>query len=154
MFGSEFEKYFEHFLHFRKKFLGVFSIDTLPKRIKTNHFCICNTSPSNTHGEHWFCILKINPNCVELFDSLGVDNKKEEFYRHKLPFKENFLTFNVTQFQSNESQNCGFFCVYFLFQRFHNLDLDFDEILEECFGRNYDLNDEKVVEFSKELLES
>jgi hypothetical protein len=152
MLGSEFEKYFEHFTELKKKFLGIFSIDTLPKRITKNHFCICNTSPSNADGEHWFCVLKISTNHLELFDSLGIAKDKEDFYKKSLPFKEKFLTFNVTQFQSNESQNCGMFCIYFLFQRFHNLDLEFDETLAECFDSDVNLNDENVIKFCKDLL--
>jgi hypothetical protein len=152
MLGSEFNQYFTHFTELKKFFLGVFSIDTVPKQIKKNHFCICNTSPSNTEGEHWFCILKIKRNQLELFDSLGVNVQKEEFYKKNLRCYKNFLTFNVTQFQPNDSQNCGLFCLFFLFERFHNLDLDFDELLEEVFNTSLLKNDQKVEEFCAELL--
>jgi hypothetical protein len=155
MLGSEFENYFNFFVDFKKYFLGVFSIDTLPKRIKQNYFCICNTSPSNTEGQHWFCILKIHRNHLELFDSLGVNDEKEKFYKQNLTLvKDKFLTFNVSQFQPSTSQNCGFFCIYFLFERFHNLDLEFDEILEESFDSSCNINDEKVTKFCSDLLKS
>jgi hypothetical protein len=151
MLGSEFEKYFDNFVELKKYFLGVFSIDTLPRRIKSNFFCICNTSPSNCEGEHWFCIVKVERNCLELFDSLGVNYEKELFYKKSLYFPEKYLTFNITQFQPNSSLNCGYFCLYFLFQRMHNLDLNFDDVLETFFDISETENDKRVVEFCEEI---
>jgi hypothetical protein len=153
MLGSEFENFFENFLELKKFFLGVFSIDTLPKRIKLKYFCICNTSPSQSEGEHWFCLLKIGHNHLELFDSLGVTDQKQQFYRENLRLPDKYLTFNETQFQPNSSQNCGLFCLYFIFQRLHNLDLTFDEVLEEFFDVLPSINDETVMKFCNEVLQ-
>jgi hypothetical protein len=152
MLGSEFEKYFENFLEFKKYFLGVFSIDNLPKALKINFFFVCNTKPSNAPGEHWFCVIKTQRNYIELFDSLGVNEEKELFYKQNLHFR-GFLTFNETPFQSNSSQNCGFFCLYFIFQRLHNLDLTFEELIDEFFDPSEIVNERKVVDFCKELLQ-
>jgi hypothetical protein len=90
MLGSEFEAYFNNFSELKRYFLGVFSIDTLPKKIKTHYFLICNTSPSNTDGKHWFCVVKTEANYIELFDSLGVNGDKEVFYKKTCCSPKNF----------------------------------------------------------------
>ena len=45
---------------FGKHFLGVFSSDEFPKKIKNNQLFIINTEPSNQKGLHWVAFFKKN----------------------------------------------------------------------------------------------
>ena len=42
--------------------------------------------------------------------------------------------------------------LYFLFERLFNLDLTFDELLEDIFENNIDENEKKVTEFCQNIL--
>ena len=57
------------------------------------------------------------------------------------------LVFNVTQVQPNDSISCGEFAVYFLFERLHNLDFSFHELVNELFVEDLTKNEEKVKSF-------
>jgi hypothetical protein len=63
------------------------------------------------------------------------------------------LEVNETAFQSDNSESCGLFVLYFLFERVHNFDLTFKVLLEDIFEENTSLNELKVIEFCKDLLE-
>jgi hypothetical protein len=117
MQGSEFEIYFEKFPELKKHFLGVFSIDTLPKKIKNRTFCICNTDVHNGLGKHWICFLKSDKSTIECFDSLGISADKKELLLKFCKFNAKHLHFNLTQFQENDSSTCGLFCIYFVLER-------------------------------------
>jgi hypothetical protein len=155
MQGSDFEQYFVTFPFLKKHFLGVFSIDTLPKSIKYRHFCICNTDKSTQVGQHWFCFLRNHNSEIECFDSLGINEEKKENLKKYCCFNRmKELIFNETAFQTQTSNTCGLFTIYFIFQRMHNLDLDFDEFLDDFFDTNESLNEIKVQEFCDSILEN
>jgi hypothetical protein len=118
MQGSEFQHYFEKFPELQKHFIGVFSIDTLPKTLKQRTFCICNTDTKNGIGKHWLCFVKTDKSSVECFDSLGISSEKKKLLSNFCHFNAKYVTFNETQFQRNDSSTCGLFCVYFLLERF------------------------------------
>jgi hypothetical protein len=118
MQGHEFENYFEKFPELKKYFLGVFSIDTLPHKLKYRTFCICNTDIHTGTGKHWICFLKSDKSNIECFDSLGVSSEKKELLLNHCRFKPKCLIVNLTQFQKSDSITCGLFCVYFLIERF------------------------------------
>ena len=60
------------------------------------------------------------------------------------------IEFNETQFQSDFSDTCGLFTIYFIIERMFNLDLSFEELLFEIFDtENLDENEMKVKEFCK-----
>lgn len=152
MQASEFKKYFDNLQSIKDHFLGVFSINTVPKKFKQLEFCVCNTSKSNTLGEHWFTIFKLNKNTYEIFDSLGVTSHKLDLYKQNFPIPMKQLNFNVSPVQDKTSINCGYFCIYFLIQRLHNLDLAFDELFSLVFEPNLERNDLLVLQFCSNLL--
>ncbi len=117
MQGTEFSTYFEKFPELKKHFIGVFSIDTLPKTIKYRTFCICNTDTQNGSGKHWICFVKSNNFSVECFDSLGISSEKQNLLQQYCNFKARHLNFNITQFQKIDSITCGLFCIYFIIER-------------------------------------
>ena len=63
------------------------------------------------------------------------------------------IKYNETSFQSDNSESCGLFVIYFIWQRMFNLDLSFDQILEESFSADNGLNELKVKEFCQNLEE-
>ena len=134
MQGFEFHEYFEQFPILKKHCAGIFAIDTLPKSIKFRHFYICNTDVSTGIGRHWFCLIQNSSSSIECFDSLGINDNKKNILEKYCRFKNICeLEFNVTQFQESDSSTCGLFTLYFIIERMHNLDMTFDELLEEIF---------------------
>ncbi len=121
MQGFELIQYFEDFPELKKHFNGIYSIDTLPSTIKFRTFCICNTDFKNGFGKHWICFLRNSLSQVECFDSLGLTDDKKQLILTYCKFKQKTLLFNESQFQKNETDSCGLFCIYFLFERYFNL---------------------------------
>jgi hypothetical protein len=154
MQGFEITEYFEKLPFLRKYFVGIFSINTIPKIIKKNSFLICNTDTSNGIGKHWICFTKVSTDCIECFDSLGINEEKKQLLKSYCDFKNvSKIQFNETQFQDNGSSTCGLFAIYFAVQRFYNLDLHFDELLEEIFVNETEKNELIVKEFLEDLFQ-
>jgi hypothetical protein len=153
MQASEFEQYFNKFPHLKKHFVGVFAIDTLPKTLKYRYFCISNTDLSSEPGQHWICFLRNSNYEIECFDSLGINSEKREKLLKFCSFKRmRQLKFNENIFQCKDSSTCGLFVIYFLIERMHNLDLTFNQVLEEIFENSDTQNELKVEEFCKKIL--
>jgi hypothetical protein len=152
MQSSEFFAYFEDFALGKRNFKGIHSFDQIPKFLRYRNFIICNTAKSSEVGEHWFVIFKSQRNALELFDSLGVSDEKETLIKEQIHIKSKYLSFNETQFQSDRSISCGKFCIYFIIHRLYNLDLNFDEFLEEFFDSDVEINEMKVEKFCEEIL--
>jgi hypothetical protein len=153
MQGFEFITYFEKFPELRKQFIGVFSIDTLPKIIKYRTFCICNTDVHNGIGKHWICFIRNEHSEIECFDSLGITDEKRELLSSYCKFKQKSIIYNETKFQKDNTDSCGLFCLYFLIERMHNLDLTFEELLEDIFCPNEDINESRVSLFCDKILQ-
>ena len=117
MQGLEFYNYFENFPELKKHFLGVFSIDTLPVAIKFRTFCICNTDVEQGLGKHWICFLRNEKSKIECFDSLGISIEKKALLLKFCKFNQKSLIFNESKFQKDDTDSCGLFCIYFLFER-------------------------------------
>jgi hypothetical protein len=153
MQGSELSAIIEKFKTLQKHFLGVYSIDTLPNFSKLKTFCFCNTDVSDGAGKHWLCFVKSSKKVLECFDSLGVDNNKLQLLRDNCNFTNIYeIDYNETQFQESSSSTCGKFVIYFAIHRMHNLDLDFEEVLEEIFTLNHIENEKTVDDFVKDFL--
>lgn len=152
MNGSQFNEYIKHFPSIQNHFKGVFSIDLLPSKLEIKQFCIINSDVSSGFGKHWFALLRYDKNLYELFDSLGFnDHKIFDLKRHCQITEE--IVYNKTQFQKNDTNTCGNFCVYFLIERLHNYDMDFDDLLENIFlTDNLDYNEQTVRQFGLDIL--
>ena len=149
MEGNQFKKYFEKIPQILPHFLGVFSIDQMPTKIKTRTFFICNLSKHTEEGSHWIVIIKTDINQLEIFDSLGV---KIDYVTSFLKLKNKItIEYNETQFQSNTSVSCGFFCLYFSIERLFNLSMTFENLLEDIFDLNTEINEQKVLDFCSTL---
>ena len=118
-------------------FLGVFPRDMIPKHTG-NGSLIANTDTSDKPGTHWVAMYKENHEC-EFFDSYG-----------RAPFENNFLEIrtrhNKVKLQSDYSQVCGHYCLYFLYFRsrgnnlneiINSLKYNGDFIVEEFVAKNF-----------------
>lgn len=149
MEGSEFKTYFQKFPCLLPHFLGVYSIDTMPRRMPIRSFFVTNLSKANTLGTHWIAVVKPSKGHLEIFDSLSF---RPDLILPYLKFREKFtLEYNDTQVQSSESISCGKFVVTFCVERMLNLDLSFDMLLEEVFVENKEINEERVNDFCDKL---
>lgn len=145
MLSPEIVEFFKSFPELNRFFLGVFSIDTLPRKIALNHFLICNTDTSNGSGIHWFALFRSTKRNLECFDSLGVTNEKQEILRGINFVGVKKLKFNESQIQPDDSILCGQYSIYFLFERLHNLDYKFHDLVNELFSNNLETN-QKTIE--------
>jgi hypothetical protein len=150
MRGSEFQNYFEKIPIVNKQFLKITSIDEIPKDIKEKHFVISNLSPSNELGSHWITLIQSEKNTLEIFNSLGM-NSIDRLQPYLKTRKKVNVIFNEQPFQSKESTSCGFFCIYFIVHRILNLDMSFEHLLEHIFSANCEINENKVVNFCRNL---
>jgi hypothetical protein len=149
MQGFEITEYLNKFPYLKRHYRGIFSIDTLPKFLKIRQFVICNTDISTGNGLHWFCLLRSSKTSIECFDSLGISSSKKTILEETCRFRGiKELEYNETAFQSFESTSCGLFSVYFIINRLHNLDMTFDELLNDIFDvENKERNESLVHEF-------
>jgi len=132
---------------FKSHFGGIYATDNLPKQLKNNTFIIVNTDVQSGPGKHWFTVLR-RGTLLECFDSLGVSDVQSTFLSKSFNFKGlSNITFNTTQLQPSTSSLCGQYVLYFLFERFNNMDWDFDDLLNEVFSSNRDKNEMDVVKF-------
>jgi hypothetical protein len=88
-----------------------------------------------------------------VFDSLGIDEDKLKNLKLCLKFKTiSTLEYNETAFQSDATESCGLFVLYYIFERLHNFDLTLDMLLEDIFENNCNENEEKVTKFCKNII--
>lgn len=89
---------------------------------------------------HWVLISEFE--CFEYFNSLG---GKYEEVRQTFPKRK--VIFNHNPVQSNTSQTCGLFTLYFAAIRIHNMDMCMPELLETFFSTDLKKNDNIVLDF-------
>jgi len=118
----------------REHFAGVFSRDQLPETLARGYFYVVNSANYNEPGRHWLGMY-VNENEVEFMDSFA--NEPETYGIHI----EYPLIMNARQLQSDDSDTCGDYVMYFLY--FRSLGLSFPCILSSFRGDRYE-NDVSV----------
>ena len=83
-----------------------------------------------------------------------MDAGKKELLQKYCRFSTKKLLFNEDAFQDINSDTCGKFVLYFGIERMHNLDLTFEEILEDLFEIDQLKNEEKVKQFYEFCLQN
>ena len=127
-----------------KNFGGVYAKDQITTdMIKRNYFYIINLDDmySPTNGTHWVAFY-VDDYKIEYFDSYGL--KPPQI------ISENYeYIYNSGQLQSYESKACGYYCLFFIYQRSHNMnfyeiikqfslvDLNYNQNLIKNFFNNY-----------------
>lgn len=128
-------------------FLGIFSIDTLPKQIKHLPILfIINTQTSNLQGQHWKAVYISSDKYGEVFDSLAMPVSLH---------LQNWLNTFTRKWSSSKrtiqypfSASCGAFVIYFVLNRLKA------KSMKTClamFKNNLIYNDALVVNFIKDL---
>jgi hypothetical protein len=96
--------------------------------------------------------LLFKRNTLEYFDSLGVNENKLNNLKNYCHFKGILkIDYNETGFQKEDSESCGLFVLYYVFKRMFNLDLTFEEILNDIFESDNSLNELNVSNFCTEI---
>ena len=99
------QKYYQN----ETRFNGVYSRDSLPKKIKNGAYEI-NLDECADVGTHWIA-LYVKNNEATFFDTFGVEYVSKRiihFIGHK-----NIKT-NIFRIQANNSIMCGYFCIGFI----------------------------------------
>jgi hypothetical protein len=147
MLSSEIVAFISQYPHLQKWFLGIFNSDTLPRKIPPNFFLIVNKDLSTERGSHWYCLFRVSKAELECFDSLGVDENRLTLLKSVNFLGVRHIDFNKNQVQSDQSVSCGEFCLYFIFERLHNLDFGFSELLNDILVHDTEENEKRVTEF-------
>ena len=119
----------------------VCAADRLPKRIEHYpHGFIVNTDTFSQTGTHWCAIFIRDDKYGEFFDSYG---KGPGYYNSyfSIFLRENTTSFafNEKRIQSNQSNVCGLYCLFYLHQRFKGLSLI--KVNQMFSATNFELND-------------
>lgn len=101
-----------------KRVIGVFAADEIPRSISSLPTAfIINTDRRRDKGKHWVAVYATRQN-AEFFDSFG---RKPSFYARAFTdfFTRNNLTlqYNDRKLQSDSSNTCGYYCIYYLINR-------------------------------------
>lgn len=112
---------------------------------------IVNNQPSTKDGMHWVCMYKSkNSKVVEFFDSFGLGVK---YYPKTISTfckkHGSFVKQNRIQFQSNLSDTCGNFCVWFLLTR--NKFKAFSTAINKLSTSDTVGNDKRVLSFTRKM---
>jgi hypothetical protein len=152
LFASQFKAYFSKVPVLAKHWKGVKAIDKIPRNLPVRHFLIVNLSPSSHPGTHWIVLFRSHSRSLELFNSLGFSTTNEIKPYLKFDFNTE-LSYNHTPVQTSTSSSCGLYCIYFAIHRLLDLDLPFEEFLEEIFSTNKMENESKVARFCHHLIQ-
>ena len=101
----EMQRYYQN----EPRFIGVFSINNLPKLIKDGAYVI-NLDKYGDVGTHWIALF-CNRNEIVYFDSFGVHHVPEEI--KNFVGNKNIIT-NIFRVQANDSVMCRYFCIGFI----------------------------------------
>ena len=117
------------------------SSDELNFLLRDNEFVIVNTDPSSLPGHHWVVFYRNKEGIIQFFDSFG---HKPDFYTFNFVkflqrnVFESYYIFNPCTIQSNTSNICGLYCLFFYVYICN--DFSFNEFLCQ-FTNNTTLND-------------
>lgn len=148
---SDFQQYFAKVPELADHWVGVRPINKIPKKLGTKKFVIVNLSESSQPGSHWVVISRIHKHSLEIFNSLGFENLNAVKPYLTFPFRAE-LTYNNSPLQASDTSTCGLYCIYYAIHRFLNLDLNFEDFLEETFKKDVNKNELKVTLFCTHLL--
>ena len=116
-----------------KNYTGTFSKDNVPI-LKNNQSSVVNLADSNESGSHWTA-MKFIDNKLFYFDSYGIpfipDIIKKQYKK---------IITNIYRIQSNNSNECGKFCIMFIKANIQN-ESDYIKFLLQFHKNNFQKND-------------
>jgi len=127
-------------------FIGVYASDQI-KFVKHESFAIIvNSSKSINPGVHWTAFYKAQNSDLEFWDSFGLPiNYYGLDFIDFVKTHGQILVSSTIQVQSNFSDVCGHYCVYWLLARISGL--NFENILDTFSVKNLLANDRKVKSY-------
>ncbi len=132
----------------KKYFCGVLSIDQLPiRKIKRPCSLIINNQDSSLPGEHWFAIHLPKFGKIEYFDSYGIQPINRQVY-DLIQMNGNKFFYNSKEIQSANSENCGKFCVFYIYLRSRNYSM---KQIQKFFISDKNTNDLFINNFFNKL---
>ena len=118
-------------------FTGVFPRDRIPTITQFPCCFILNSDSSNQPGSHWLAIYLPNDCCLEFFDSYALP---PSFYG----FSFTSTISNNKLLQSNSSNVCGQYCIFYLIQRSRGYSM---RDIQNMFCLDSNWNDMRVANF-------
>ena len=138
--------FIKHNCRTKCRFVGVFSINNLPKYLTKNSCLIFNSDPTSKPGSHWLALFMNSNKEMEFFDSFGLNATFYKLTKKNLP-KHYSLKCNKTQLQDLYSTKCGYFCLYYLYFKVRQYKME--DICTDFFKNNLKQNDNLVTRFVK-----
>ena len=130
----EIEAYFQN----ESRFIGVYSRDNLPNKIKDGAYVI-NLDEYSDIGTHWIALYK-NNKTVTCFDSFGVEHMPKEI--KKFTNNKNIIA-NIFRIQACGSVMRGYFCIGFIDYMFMGKSLtDYNNLFSP---NNFKKNDDIIL---------
>lgn len=130
---------------------GVFAADRLPTKLLTLPVgFIANTDIHSKEGRHWCAFFVDNNGQVEFFDSYGRSPEyNSSFFKKWL--NDNALTvkYNDVQIQSDYSNVCGLYCLFYLRQRLCGLTMN--DIISYFDYSNFAINDSFIFNYMSRI---
>jgi hypothetical protein len=101
---------------FGGKFVGVFSINTIPKNLKPGSFLITNTKEAEVEGEHWLAVVIGNHKTIYIYDTYGRKSKKliPDAYKRAIGKGYKIKDSHYSAEQSITARSCGLRSIGFL----------------------------------------
>ena len=129
---------------------GIYSIDTLPKKLHNLDYAIFNISKSCETGRHWVCLHKTLDSNLEILDPLPSEFAQKRFQEY-LHYFETECEINSVNLQRRNSDSCGPMVIFYCYSRFMNEDLFFEDYLNLYFSKSVTMNESIVKEYLDEL---
>ena len=124
-------------------FRGVFSKDTLPKKIKPTENGVVNLADSDDPGTHWVCYYnRSDLDYVLYFDSYGLPPPQEIEKYLKTSGKQ--IQYNTGEIQQLSTVLCGTYCIYVIKEL--NGGRNYYEVLYDNFDPFPTKNNESYIE--------
>ena len=124
----------------KPRFIGVYSRDNLPDKIKDGAYVI-NLDEYSDIGTHWTA-LYVNNKTAAYFDSFGIEHIPKEV--KKFIGNENMVT-NIYRIQNYDSIMCGYFCIGFIAYMFKGKSLtDYTNLFSP---NNFKKNDDIILNY-------
>lgn len=129
----------------RDDILGVFAADHLPSVLPaTPCGFIVNTDISSRPGTHWLALF-VRDNTVDFFDSYGQSPRAYDPSFTRWIYQRGLRArINRKRMQSDFSNVCGLYCLYFLRQRL--LGRSMTQIVEQFDTTNLGMNDRNILD--------
>ena len=118
-----------------KDFVGVFSKNNVSK-LKNNQSTIVNLGNSNDKGNHWIGMKYVDKKLF-YFDSYGIPYIPDII---KNQYSDNKIITNIYRIQSNDSNECGKFCIMFIQSNIKN-ESDYIKFLLQFEKNDFEKND-------------